>query len=44
MSASSSALTCSVFLKRRVNEETPAFAADISRKHTFASDREVLAG
>jgi hypothetical protein len=33
-----------VFLKRHVNEETPAFAADISRKHTLESDREVLVG
>ena len=39
-----SALTCSVFLERHVNEETPAFAADISRKHTLAGDSDVLAG
>ena len=44
MSASISALTCSVFLKRHVNEATPAFAADISRKHTLAGDREILTG
>jgi hypothetical protein len=44
MSASSSALTCSVFLKRHLNEGTPAFAADTGRKHTLASVRELLAG
>ena len=43
MSTRISALTCSGFLERHVNEETPAFAADISRKHTLAGDREVLA-
>jgi hypothetical protein len=44
MCARISALTCCGFLERHVNEETPAFAADISRKHTLAGDREVLAG
>lgn len=33
-----------VFLKRHVHGETPAFAADISRKHTMESGRGALVG
>ena len=44
MSASSSAITCSVCLKRHVNAETPAVAVDISRKHPLAGDCEILSG